>query len=144
MTPIPNVTRRRVISAFRFHCGRSPAESAALLTAYAVERGLSDPRRPPPGSALEQWAIATKPPLWAVQAAASWLHTYAAVTDPDERAAVAEVLEQIGGGGVTVSHAKNSPFSDGRGRDELERFKADINLTEYGATEGYSGSSTEF
>lgn len=99
MTPIPNATRRRVISAFRFHCGRSPAESATLLTGYAVERGLSDPRRPPPGSALEQWATSAKAPLWAVQAAASWLHAHAAVTDPDEQAAVTEVLEQIGGGG---------------------------------------------
>ena len=99
MTPIPNATRRRVISAFRFHCGLSPAESAALLTTYAVERGLSDPRRPPPGSALEQWATAAKAPLWAVQAAASWLHAYAVVTDPDEQAAVADVLEQIGRGG---------------------------------------------
>jgi hypothetical protein len=38
---------------------------------------------------------------------------------------------------MTVSHAKNSPPSDSRGRDELERFKTDINLTEYAATERY-------
>jgi len=39
---------------------------------------------------------------------------------------------------VSVSHVKNSPSSDGlSGRDELERFKIDINLTEYAATEGY-------
>jgi len=99
MTPIPNQTRRRVISAFRFHSQRSPAESAALLTSFAVKRGLSDPRRPPPGSALEQWATAAKAPLWAVQAAASWLDAHATVTDPEEQAAVAAVLEQTGGGG---------------------------------------------
>jgi len=99
MTPVPNNTRRRVISAFRFHSGRSPAESSALLTAFAVERGLSSPRRPPPGSALEEWATAAKAPLWAVQAAAVWLHTNATLTDPGERAAVTEVLEQNGGGG---------------------------------------------
>jgi hypothetical protein len=62
MTPVPNATRRQVISAFRFHSGRSPAESSALLTAFAVERGLSSPRRPPPGSALEEWATAAKAP----------------------------------------------------------------------------------
>jgi hypothetical protein len=99
MTPIPNETRRRVISAFRFHSGRSPAASAALLTAFAVERGLSDPRRAPPGAALEQWATETKAPLWAVQAAASWLHANAAVSDPDEQAAVSAVLQQLDGGG---------------------------------------------
>jgi len=99
MTPIPNQTRRRVISAFRFHSQRSPAESAALLTSFAVKRGLSDPRRPPPGSALEQWSTAAKAPLWAVQAAASWLDAHATVTDPEEQAAVAAVLEQTGGGG---------------------------------------------
>lgn len=99
MTPIPNQTRRRVISAFRFHSQRSPAESAALLTSFAVKRGISDPRRPPPGSALEQWATAAKAPLWAVQAAASWLDAHATVTDPEEQAAVAAVLEQTGGGG---------------------------------------------
>jgi len=99
MTPIPNQTRRRVISAFRFHSQCSPAESAALLTSFAVKRGLSDPRRPPPGSALEQWATAAKAPLWAVQAAASWLDAHATVTDPEEQAAVAAVLEQTGGGG---------------------------------------------
>jgi len=109
MTPIPNKTRRRVISAFRFHSQRSPAESAALLTSFAVKRGLSDPRRPPPGSALEQWATAAKAPLWAVQAAASWLDAHATVTDPEEQAAVAAVLEQTGGGGVSFSHAKESP-----------------------------------
>jgi hypothetical protein len=53
MTPIPNATRRRLLAAFRFHCGGSPAESAALLTNYAVERGLSDPCRPPSGAFLE-------------------------------------------------------------------------------------------
>lgn len=99
MTPIPNQTRRRVISAFRFHSQRSPSASAALLTSFAVKHGLSDPRRPPPGSALEQWATAAKAPLWAVQAAASWLDTHATVTDPEEQAAVAAVLEQTGGGG---------------------------------------------
>lgn len=99
MTPVPNATRRQVISAFRFHSGRSPAESSALLTAFAVERGLSSPRRPPPGSALEEWATAAKAPLWAVQAAAVWLDTNATLTDPGERAAVAEVLAQNGGGG---------------------------------------------
>lgn len=99
MMPIPNATRRQVISAFRFHSGRSPAESSALLTAFAVERGLSSPRRPPPGAALEEWATAAKAPLWAVQAAAVWLHANATLTDPGERAAVAEVLGQNGGGG---------------------------------------------
>jgi len=99
MSPIPNDTRRRVISAFRFHSGRSPAESAALLTTFAIEQGLSDPRRPPPGSALEEWATASKAPLWAVQAAAAWLDANAAVTDPHEQAAVAEVLARSGGGG---------------------------------------------
>jgi hypothetical protein len=99
MMPIPNATRRQVISAFRFHSRRSPAEAAALLTTFAVAQGLSDPRRPPPGSALEQWATASKAPLWAVQAAASWLHAHAALTDPDEQTAVAEVLGQVGGGG---------------------------------------------
>ena len=48
--PIPNATRRQVISAFRFHSHLSPAEAAALLTTFAVTQGLSDPRRPPPGS----------------------------------------------------------------------------------------------
>jgi hypothetical protein len=99
MMPIPNATRRQVISAFRFHSHRSPAEAAALLTTFAVAQGLSDPRRPPPGSALEQWATATKAPLWAVQAAAFWLHAHAALADQEERAAVAEVLGQVGGGG---------------------------------------------
>jgi hypothetical protein len=99
MMPIPNATRRQVISAFRFHSRLSPAESAVLLTTFAVEQGLSDPRRPPPGSALEQWATATKAPLWAVQAAASWLQAHAALADADEQAAVAEVLAQAGGGG---------------------------------------------
>jgi hypothetical protein len=99
MMPIPNETRRRVISAFRFHSGRSPAASAALLTAFAVERRLSHPRRPPPGSALERWATETKAPLWAVQAAAIWLDTHASVSDPGEQAAVAAVLEQLDGGG---------------------------------------------
>jgi len=88
-----------VIAAFRFHSHLSPAEAAALLTSFAVAQGLSDPRRPPPGSALEQWATATKAPLWAVQAAASWLHAHAALADSDEQAAVAEVLGRIGGGG---------------------------------------------
>jgi hypothetical protein len=99
MMPIPNATRRQVISAFRFHSQLSPAEAAALLTTFAVTHGLCDSRRPPPGSALEQWATATKAPLWAVQAAASWLHAHAALADPDEQTAVAEVLGQIGGGG---------------------------------------------
>ena len=38
---------------------------------------------------------------------------------------------------MIFSHAKKSPPSDNRGRDELKRFKTDINLTEYAATEGY-------
>ena len=99
MTPVPNTTRRQVISAFRFHSGRSPAASSALLTAFAVECGLASPRRPPPGSALEEWATAAKAPLWAVQAAAVWLQANAILTDPDERAAVAEILGQNAGGG---------------------------------------------
>ena len=69
-----------------------------MLTTFAVAQGLSDPRRPPPGSALEQWATATKAPLWAVQAGASWL-AHVALADPDEQTAVAEVLGQISGGG---------------------------------------------
>ena len=96
MTPVSNATRRQVISPFRFHSGRSPAESSAQLTAFAGERGLSSPRRPPPGSALEEGATAAKAPLWAVQAAAVWLHANAILTDPGERAAV---LGQNGGGG---------------------------------------------
>ncbi|MBK5938059.1 hypothetical protein [Halochromatium roseum] len=99
MTPIPNETRRRVISAFRFHSQRSPAESAVLLTTFAIQKGLSDPRRPPPGSALEQWATAAKAPLWAVQAAAFWLDANAEVTDSEEQAAVAAVLDQAGRAG---------------------------------------------
>lgn len=99
MIPIPNDTRRRVISAFRFHSQRSPAESAALLTAFAIQNGLSDPRRPPPGSALEQWATAAKAPLWAVQAAAFWLEANAEVTDSEEQAAVEAVLDQAGRAG---------------------------------------------
>lgn len=88
-----------MISAFRFHSRRSPAEAAALLTTFAVAQGISDPRHPPPGPALEQWATATKAPRWVVQAAASWLHAHAALADPDEQTAVAEVLGQVGGGG---------------------------------------------
>jgi hypothetical protein len=99
MTPVPNATRRCVISAFRFHSRLSPAEAAALLTRFAVAHGYSDPRRPPPGSALEQWATAAKAPLWAVEAAASWLSAHATLTDPDERAAVAEILVRAGRGG---------------------------------------------
>jgi hypothetical protein len=99
MTPVPNATRRRVISAFRFHSRRSPAEAAALLTSFAVERGFSQIRPAPPGAALQQWATTTKAPLWAVQAAAAWLQAHARMTDPDEQAAVAEVLGPIGGGG---------------------------------------------
>jgi len=39
---------------------------------------------------------------------------------------------------VNFSHARKFPSSDSlSGRDELERSKIDINLTEYGATEGY-------
>jgi hypothetical protein len=39
---------------------------------------------------------------------------------------------------VSVSHAKKSPSSDRTsGREELERFKTGINLTEYAAKEGY-------
>ncbi len=39
---------------------------------------------------------------------------------------------------MRLSHAKNSGPSDSpRQRDELERFKTDINLTEYAAAEGY-------
>jgi len=68
MTPIPNATCRRVISALRFHSRLSPAKSAALLTTFAVARV-----REPPESALEQWATAAKVLLWAVQGAASWL-----------------------------------------------------------------------
>ena len=100
MSPVPNTTRRRVISAFRFHCGLSPAETAALLVAFAVEQGFTDPRRPPPGAALERWATAAKAPLWAVKAAASWLDTNASLADPEERAAVADVLAMSGGGNV--------------------------------------------
>ena len=99
MMAIPNATRRRVISAFRFHCRRSPAEAAVLLTAFAVERGFSDPRRPPPGTALEKWATVTKAPLWAVQAAATWLDAHAALADPDEIGAVAEVVAGVERGG---------------------------------------------
>ncbi len=95
MMPVPNAVRRRVISAFRFHSRLSPAEAAVLLTSFAVERGFSDSRRPPPGSALEQWATVAKAPLWAVQAAATWLHAYAALTDPDEIGAVADVLAGV-------------------------------------------------
>lgn len=38
---------------------------------------------------------------------------------------------------MTFSHAKKPPSYDSRGRDELERFKTAINLTEYAAREGY-------
>ena len=99
MMPVLNAVRRRVISAFRFHCRLSPAEGAALLTTVAMERGFSDPRRPSPGAALEQWATVTKAPLWAVQAAAIWLHAHAALTDPDEIGAVAEVVASVDRGG---------------------------------------------
>lgn len=99
MMPVPNAVRRRVISAFRFHCRLSPAKAAVLLTTVAVERGFSDPRRPPPGSALEQWATVTKAPLWAVQAAAIWLHGHATLTDSDEIGAVAEVVADVERGG---------------------------------------------
>lgn len=99
MMPVPNAVRRRVISAFRFHCRLSPAEAAVLLTTFAVERGFSDPRRPPPGSALEQWATVTKAPLWAVQAAATWLHDHAALIDPDEIGAVVAVVAGAEKGG---------------------------------------------
>lgn len=98
MSPVPNTTRRRVISAFRFHCDLSPAETAALLVAFAVKQGFTDPRRPPPGTALERWATAAKAPLWAVQAAASWLDVNAPLTDPEECAAVADVLATRRGG----------------------------------------------
>ncbi len=70
-----------------------------MSTAFAVERGLSIPRRPPPGSVLEEWATAAKAPLWAVHAAAVWLDSNATLTNPNERDAVTEVLGQKGGGG---------------------------------------------
>jgi hypothetical protein len=99
MMPIPNAIRRRVISAFRFHSRRSPAEAAVLLTTFAIEQGFSEHRRPPPGSALQQWATVAKAPLWAVQAAAAWLHAQAVLTDPEEMSAVAEVVAGVERGG---------------------------------------------
>ncbi len=94
---IPNDIRRSVISAYRYHCDRSPAESAKLLVAFAIDRGFSKPRKPPPGTALERWATVTKAPLWAVRAAAAWLDSNVTVTDQNERAAVTEVLQRIRG-----------------------------------------------
>lgn len=39
---------------------------------------------------------------------------------------------------MTFSHAKKSPSDYGAGyRDELERFKTTINLTEYATSQGY-------
>ena len=99
MMPVPNVVRRRVISAFSFHSRLSPAEATVLLMSFAVERGFSNPRRPPPGSALEQWATVAKAPLWAVQAAATWLHAHAVLTDPEEIGAVADVVARVERGG---------------------------------------------
>ena len=99
MMPVPNSIRRRVTSAFRFHSRLSPANAAVLLTTVAVERGFSDPRRPPPGSAHEQWASVAKAPLWVVQAAATWLYAHAALTDPDEIGAAAEVVAGVERGG---------------------------------------------
>jgi hypothetical protein len=91
---------RQVISAFRFHSHLSPAEAAALLTTFAIAQGLSDPRRPPPG--VRPGAMGHRyesPPSGRSGPLPPGCHAHAALADPDEQTAVAEVLGQVVGGG---------------------------------------------
>ena len=88
MTKLSELTRRRVISAYRFHCDAAPTLAAKRLVAVARDQQFTRRENAPPGMVLELWATCRNPPRWAVYAAAYWLGTQVQVADPDEREAV--------------------------------------------------------
>lgn len=83
-----------VLSAYSFHCGLPASEAVTALVRHAINRGIRQARKAPPGNALLQWSKGTeKAPQWATQAAADWLRQHGHGTArPEEAQAVDEVL----------------------------------------------------